>query len=93
MDRRHAYEIELLSAFARFGRRAPEISDADRDREILAQRSFFAALASFRRDVQSALDLSGLRKDALGDLLVHLDDATPDAQAWDEAIVEARRGY
>lgn len=92
MDRRQAYELEVLGAFARFGSRTPAISDADRDSEILAQRTFFAALAHFKREVQAARDLSELRKDALSDLLAHLDDTTPDALAWDEAIAEARLG-
>lgn len=93
MDRRQAYELEILSTFARLGQRMPGISDADRDNEILAQRTFFAALTAFKREVQAALDLSELRKDALSDLLAHLDDTTPDAEAWDEAIANAQRGY
>ena len=93
MDRRQAYELEILSTFARFGTRTPELSDADRDHEFLAQKIFFPALADFRREVESAAALTNLRKDALSDLLVALSDATPDADAWDEAIMAARRGY
>ena len=93
MDHRLAYEAELLSTFARMGRRTPELSDADRDREFLAQRIFFAALDAFKSDVQKAASLSGLRKDALSELLTALADATPDVTAWDEAISDARRGY
>lgn len=93
MDRRRAYESELLSTFARLGRRAPELSDTDRDDEFLAQRTFFAALDAFKSEVQTAASLSDLRKDALDELLVTLSDATPDAAAWDEAISDARRGY
>jgi len=93
VDRRQAYELEFLSTFARLGRRSPELSDADRDREYLARRSFFAALADFRRAVESAQSLSDLRKDALTDLLATLDDCVPDALAWEEAISDARKGY
>ena len=93
MDRRQAYEIEVLSTFARMGRRTPEISDTDRDNEFQAQRMFFSALDAFKSEVQGAVSLTELRKDALSDLLATLDDATPDATAWDEAIVAARRGY
>jgi hypothetical protein len=93
VDRRQAYELEILSTFARFGTRAPEISDTDRDHEFLAQKTFFAALADFRRKVERAQTLTEFRKDALGDLLAALADATPDVEAWDEAITNARRGY
>ena len=93
MDRRQAYEVEVLSTFARLGRAAPEISDADRDHEYRAQRMFFTALDAFKSDVQTAASLTELRKDALSDLLATLSDATPDATAWDEAIAEARRSY
>jgi len=92
VDRRQAYEIEILSTFTRMGRRAPGISDADRDDEYLAQRTFFAALDKFKDEVRAAAALSELRKDAFGELLAGLDDATPDPTAWDEAISEARRG-
>jgi hypothetical protein len=95
VDRRQAYELEILSTFARMGARtrAPELSDADRDQEFLAQKTFFAALTDFRREVESAQSLTGLRKDALSDLLAALADAAPDAEAWDEAIANARMGY
>ncbi len=93
MDHRLAYEAELLSTFARMGRRAPELSDTDRDHEFLAQRIFFAALEAFKGEVCEAASLSGLRKDALSELLIGLADATPDVTAWDEAISDARRGY
>ena len=93
MDHRQAYEVEVLSTFARLGRAAPEISDADRDHEYRAQRMFFTALDAFKSDVQTAAALTELRKDALSDLLATLSDATPDATAWDEAIAEARRSY
>jgi hypothetical protein len=93
VDRRRAYEVEVLSTFARLGRAVPEISDADRDHEYRAQRMFFSALDAFKSEVQTAAALTDLRKDALGELLATLSDATPDATAWDEAIVEARRSY
>ena len=93
MDRRQAYEAQVLSTFARLGRAAPDISDADRDHEYRAQRMFFSALDAFKSEVQTAASLTELRKNALGDLLATLSDATPDATAWDEAIVEARHGY
>jgi hypothetical protein len=93
VDRRQAYELEILSTFARFGTRTPALSDADRDHEFLAQKTFYAALGNFRREVERAQSLTGLRKDALSDLLAALADATPDAEAWDEAIANARRGY
>ena len=93
MDRRQAYELEILSTFSRLGSRTPELSDADRDDEFLAQKTFFAALAIFRRDVEAAQSLTQLRKDALGDLLASVADAAPDALAWEEAIAEARWGY
>jgi hypothetical protein len=93
VDRRQAYEVEVLSTFARLGRAAPEISDADRDHEYRAQRMFFSALDAFKSQVQTAAALTELRKDALGELLATLSDATPDAMAWDEAIADRRRGY
>ena len=98
MDRRQAYEAELLATFARLGSGArtgaterPGLSDADRDNEWRAQNNFFAALEIFRRAVHAAAALTSLRKDALDELLIRLDDATPDTLAWDEAIAEARR--
>jgi hypothetical protein len=93
VDRRQAYEVEVLSTFARLGRAAPEISDADRDHEFQAQRMFFLALNAFKSEVQTAAALTELRNDALGELLATLFDATPDATAWDEAIAERQRGY
>jgi hypothetical protein len=93
LDRRQAYEVEVLSTFARLGRAAPGISDADRDHEYRAQQMFFSALDVFKSEVQTAAALTELRKDALGELLATLSDAAPDALAWDEAIAEAQRGY
>jgi hypothetical protein len=95
VDRRQAYEVEVLSTFARLGRAAPEISDADRDHEYRAQRMFFSALDTFKIEVQTAASLTELRKDALVELLAILSDATPDATAWDEAVAvaAARLGY
>lgn len=93
MDRRQAYELEILSTFANLGRAEPGLSDDDRDREYLAQQTFFAALDAFTAHVRAAAALSGFRKDALAELLATLADATPDATAWDEAISDARRGY
>jgi hypothetical protein len=93
VDRRQAYEVEVLSTFARLGRAAPDISDDDRDDEVQAQRMFFTALDAFKSEVRSAAALTELRKDALSDLLATLSDTTPDATAWDEAIAEARRSY
>ena len=87
------YEVEVLSTFARLGRAAPEISDTDRDHEFQAQRIFFSALDAFKSEVQTAATLSELRKDALGELLAILCDATPDPTAWDEAVAAARLEY
>jgi hypothetical protein len=90
INSRRAYEAQVLSTFARLaGRRAPGLSDADRDGEHRAQQIFYGALARFRSAVQDAAPLSDLRKDALADLLAGLDDTTPDRRAWDEAIAEA----
>ena len=90
--RRHDYEQDVLSTFARLaGRRAPGISDETRDGEYRAQQIFYAALDRFRADVASAAPFTDLRRDALGDLLAGLDDTTPDRRAWDEAIIGARR--
>ncbi len=89
---RQAYEQDVLSTFARLaGRRAPGISDADRDDEYRAQQIFYTALDRFRAQVADASPLTDLRRDALSDLLANLDDTTPDRRAWDEAIMEARR--
>ena len=90
MDARHAYERDVLSAFARLaGKRAPGLSDADRDNEYRAQHLFYAALDRFRGAVETAAPLTELRKDALADLLSGLADTTPSRTAWDEAIAEA----
>lgn len=97
-ERQRDYERELLSTFAAIAttnlrRRAPELSDADRDGEYRAQRLFFAALGDFKAQVNDALLSTSLRKDALTELLAGLDDAAPDPAAWDEAVSDARRGY
>ena len=85
--RRHDYEQDVLSTFARLaGRRAPGICDETRDGEYRAQQIFYAALDRFRADVASASPLTELRRDALSDLLDSLTDTTPDRRAWDEAI-------
>ncbi len=90
--RRHDYEQDVLSTFARLaGRRAPGISDDTRDGEYRAQRIFYAALERFRADVANAAPFTDLRRDALSDLLAGLEDTTPDRRAWDEAIMGARR--
>jgi hypothetical protein len=90
---RRAYERDVLAGFARLaGRRAPGLSDQDRDGEYRAQSLFYAALARFKGEVEGAAPLTDLRRDALGDLLAGLADATPDRRAWDEAIAEARHG-
>ena len=89
--RRHDYEQDVLSSFARLGgRRAPGIADETCDGEYRAQRSFYAALERFRADVADAAPFTELRRDALGDLLDGLADTTPDRRAWDEAIMGAR---
>ena len=97
MDRRQAYETEVLSTFARLGAhsgsRAPEISDEDRDKEYRARRIFCTALTRFKQDIEAASSLTDLRRDALGDLLNALADTAPDMTAWDEAIAAARNGY
>ncbi|MBS0281602.1 MAG: hypothetical protein JSR25_10610 [Proteobacteria bacterium] len=90
--RRHDYEQDVLSAFARLaGRRAPGISDETLGGEYRAQRIFYAALERFRADVANAAPFTDLRRDALSDLLAGLEDTTPDRRAWDEAIMGARR--
>ena len=90
--RRHDYEQDVLSTFARLaGRRAPGISDETRYGEYRAQQIFYTALDRFRADVANAAPFTDLRRDALGDLLAGLDDTTPDRRAWDEAIIGARR--
>ena len=86
--RRHEYEQDVLSSFARLAG-APGISDETRDGEYRAQQIFYAALDRFRADVANATPFTGLRRDALGDLLAGLEDTTPDRRAWDEAIQEA----
>lgn len=92
MDRRQAYERDVLSSFARLaGRHAPGISDDEHDGEIRAQAIFYDALSLFRARVADAAPLTELRRDALDDLLAGLADTTPDRRAWDEAIAEARR--
>ncbi len=92
MDRRQAYERNVLSTFARLaGRRAPGIADEERDGEFRAQAIFYDALSHFRSKVADAAPLTDLRRGALDDLLTSLDDTTPDRRAWDEAIHEARR--
>lgn len=89
--RRHDYEQDVLSSFARLaGRRALGISDETLDGEYRAQRIFYAALDRFRADVADAAPFTDLRRDALSDLLDGLADTTPDRRAWDEAISEAR---
>jgi len=90
---RRAYERELLSTIANIARRAPELSDADRDGEFRAQQVFFAALAEFKTQVNDALLSTALRKDALTELLAGLDDTAPDRAAWDETVSDAKRGY
>lgn len=87
--RRHEYEQDVLSSFARLAGR-PGIADETRDGEYRAQRIFYAALERFRADVADASPLTELRRDALGDLLDTLTDTTPDRRAWDEAIDGAR---
>ena len=91
MDGRRAdYEREVLSSFARLaGRRAPGLSDDDRDREYEAQAIFYAALSRFEGAVIEARPLTALRADALGDLLAALADAAPDRARWTHAIMEA----
>ena len=88
--RRADYERELLSSFARLaGRRAPGLSDDDRDREYAAQEIFYTALTRFEGAVKEAHPLTQLRADALGDLLAALCDAAPDRARWTHAILEA----
>lgn len=98
---RQEYERELFSRvtelFVRPGmpqpKRAPGISDQALDDEYRAQQIFYAALARFRSEVQGAMPLTDLRRDALSDLLNGLDDLRPDRGAWDEAINAAKRGW
>ncbi|HXS06748.1 MAG TPA: hypothetical protein VN723_08170 [Rhizomicrobium sp.] len=90
---RAAYERNLLSTFARLaGKRAPGVSDDDRDREYRAQEIFYAALARFEGAVKEAHPLTALRADALTDLLAALADGTPDRARWTHAITEAIHG-
>jgi len=87
---RAAYERDVLSSFARLGgKRAPGLSDEDRDREFEAQQIFYAALTRFEGAVKEAHPLTGLRADALSDLLAALSDAAPDRARWTHAITEA----
>ena len=87
---RGAYERDVLSSFARLGRRrAPGLSDEDRDREFEAQHIFYAALTRFEGAVKEAHPLTQLRADALSDLLVALSDTAPDRARWTHAITEA----
>ena len=84
------YERDVLSTFARLaGRRAPGLSDEDRDREFQAQEIFYAALARFEGAVKEAHPLTALRTDALADLLAALSDTAPDRARWTHAIMEA----
>ena len=88
--RRAEYERDVLSSFARLaGRRAPGLSDDDRDREFEAQEIFYAALARFEGAVKHAHPLTALRSDALGEVLAALSDAAPDRARWTHAIMEA----
>lgn len=92
MDRA-AYERDVVSSFARLGsRRAPGLSDDDRDREYQAQQIFYAALTRFEGAVKEAHPLTALRADALSDVLAALSDTTPDRARWDHAITEAVNG-
>ena len=85
---RAAYERDVLSSFARLGTK-PGLSDEDRDHEFEAQQIFYAALTRFEGAVKEAHPLTGLRADALSDLLAALSDAAPDRARWTHAITEA----
>jgi len=64
----------------------PSLSDEDKGNERKAQNIFYLALGEFRSKVQDAQALTNVKKDMLGELLDGLDDLTPDAIAWSEAI-------
>lgn len=69
------------------------LSDEDYDAEKEAQNIFFEALGEFVGVTQRAITLGGTRKKMLTELLESLEDLTPNAVAWSEAINAKRRGW
>jgi len=93
-DSRREYEGEVINLFANMGR-APRstISDADYENELSSAAIFYNALMQFRSRVLASKELTGMRKDALTELLDGLEDLTPNMTAWEEEISNAKRGY
>lgn len=93
MTAQRAYEAEAIDRItAPFRRlatgsqsRPSGISDSDCAEEYRAQEM----VAKARALLETALPLTDLRKDEITDLL----DRCPDADAWDEAISDAKRDY
>lgn len=81
---------DIVELFVRPGmqqpRPLPALSDEDKAAEWKAQNIFYLALGEFRSKVQDAQALTNVRKDAFADLLDGLEDLTPEAIAWSEAI-------
>ena len=92
MDRQD-YEREILSTFARIARGEPGISDADKNGEYAAMKVFYPALEAFLTAVKFCAENSDLRGDMFRDILQSLEDNAPDAEIWEEAIINAKRGY
>lgn len=76
----------IFDAVTRPSKPLPSLSDEDKGDEWKAQNIFYLALGEFRSKVQDAQALTNLRKDAFADLLDGLEDLTPDAIAWSEAV-------
>lgn len=92
MSNRQEYEADAINRITAPFRRKPGISDSARDNEHESQRHFYAAAIGFKDIVKQCAALSNIQRDNFNDLLVVLDDYTPDENAWDEKIAEARRG-
>lgn len=97
MSEQAKYEADVIGIFSRMGmsqpKRQPGISDEDRDGEFEASRIFYQALAAFRSDVSfRVLPRTSLRRKQIEELLDLMESETPDPNAWEIAIMEARRG-
>lgn len=94
MNARFQYEGEVINLFANMGRaQRSKISDADYENELSSAAIFYNALMQFRSRVLASKELTGMRKEALTELLDGLEDLTPNMTAWEEDISNARRGY
>lgn len=69
------------------------ISDDQYENELSAAAIFYNGLKQFQNATLAAKELTGMRKDALTDIIGYLDDLTPSMTAWEEEISNARRGY